>query len=307
MTKKVLFERNSKGECLITCSDFLHMLTTKEHRLGYNHLTIWSSLCKMLEPVAVPDDDLTHRMLHLGAAVNMNDVNDRRCGKRVFFTSFSFGPTENISMWTNYGIPNEEAVKIRFPRKVISQWVKDFRDNKITVYGVDPEGSLKTLEMKASVKLVDVAYWSKKNLGKNKKDPNEGLFFYDTERYRLVGCDDVNRLMEEQPYLFKEYGWNYERETRLVLVFDEDVADQYKRVAVPFDKPYEMILKDFSYYVMQGPWHNSETMPLSKAAGHSLSEASPSFYNGFVKMRSVCDSCPEQNKATCNCPYQGQR
>lgn len=307
MKKGIILERKQNGECLISSSEFLHMLTTNEHRLGYNHLTNWSSLCKMVNPVVVPDDSIPHRMLHLGAADNMNDINDKRCGKRVFFTSFSFGPTENISMWTNYGIPNEEAIKIRFPRKVIIQWIKDFKENKIRIYGIDSKGLLKLLDNKVEVRLVDVAYWSKKNLGKNKNDPNEGLFFYDTDRYRLVDCDDVSRLMEEHPYLFKEFGWNYEKETRLVLVFDDEIANQYKRVAVPFDKPFEMIIKDFSNYVMHGPWHNLETMPQSKAAGHSLSEASPSFYNGLVKMRSVCDSCPKQNKATCNCPYRGQR
>ena len=78
------------GEILVPCEEFANLLTTKINGLGYNHLTIWSTLCKMLEPVAVPDDETKHRMLHLGAAVNMNDENDKRCGKRVFFTSFSF-------------------------------------------------------------------------------------------------------------------------------------------------------------------------------------------------------------------------
>ena len=306
MIKGLVYNRLSNGECLITSEEFLRMLTQNEHRLGYNHLTTWSSLCKMLEPVSVPDDNTEHQMLHLGSAFNMNDENDKRCGKRIYFTSFSFGPNENISMWTNYGIPNEEAIRIRFPRKVIIQWVKDFRDNKIRVYGVDAVGGLTPLICKADVKLVDVAYWSKKGVGRNKHDPNEGLFFYDTERYRLADCDDVASFMKERPYLFKEYGWNYEREVRLVLEFDEDIADRYKRVAVPFDKPYDVICSNFPHYVMQGPWYNPETTPKQKAGNHSLSEATPSIYKGLVKMRSVCDSCPKE-KDDCNCPYRGQR
>jgi hypothetical protein len=58
----------------------------------------------MMERVTVPDDGTAHRMLHLSAAVNMNDEYDKKCGKGVFFTSFSFGPAENISMWTNWRI-----------------------------------------------------------------------------------------------------------------------------------------------------------------------------------------------------------
>ena len=45
-------------------------------------------------------------------------------------------------MWTNYGIPNAEAIKIRFPWKIIIKWVKDFRNDKIGVYGVNSKGAL---------------------------------------------------------------------------------------------------------------------------------------------------------------------
>lgn len=261
----------------------------------------------MLEPVAVPDDNKKHRMLHFGAAVNMNDANDNQCGERVFFSSFSFGPTENISMWTNYGIPNKYAVRIKFPARCISAWLKDFRNGKVRVYGVESDGLLQPLAAKAEVKHVDVAYWSKKDVGTNKEDPNEGLFFYDYTKYRLTDCEDVDKFMKERKYFFKGFGWNYEREVRLVLVFDEDLAERYNRVAVTFDKPLATINNDFSRYVMRGPWFNEKTMPKTKAAGHSLSEAQPSGYDGLVRMRSVCDVCPEQKRDECTCPNRGQR
>ena len=307
MRDKKIYKRNSKNECLISADELIDMLTNTRHGYGYYHLTRWSSLCKMMEPVAVPDDDLPHRMLHLGAAVNMNDESDKRCGKRVFFTSFSFGPPENISMWTNYGIPNEEAIRIKFPAHGIARWLKDFQAGKIGVYGVDPDGSLKSLAAKARLELVDVAYWSKKTVGKNSHDDNEGLFFYDYDKYRLTPRTDVEQLMDKKPYCFKEFGWNYERETRLVLKFDEDLADRYKRVAVTFDYPLQFLDNSFSTYVWQGPWFGPNNMPESKASGHSLSEARPSLYKGKVKMRSVCDSCPEQDKKNCKCPFKGQR
>ena len=290
------------------CEEFANLLTTKINGLGYNHLTTWSTLCKMLEPVAVPDDENKHRMLHLGAAVNMNDENDKRCGKRVFFTSFSFGPTENISMWTNYGISNEEAIRIKFTDASIMSWMNDFKAGAIKVYGVSDDYSLIPLQAKADVKLVQVAYWSKTELGKLLKDPNDGLFFYDNEKYRLKDCPDVNAWMAKRPYLFKEYGWNYEKEVRLVIVFDKDVADQYKRVAVAFDGPYkDMVNKNFPKHVMQGPWYNDEKSTAALAAGHSLSEATPSRYKGLVKMRSVCDNCELKGTDQCKCPFQGQR
>ena len=307
MIDNLVFERQPNGECKISPSEFLRMLTENYHGYGYYHLTTWSRLCGMLEPVTVPGDEKKHRMLHLGAAANMNDISDKRSGKGVYFTCFSFGPSENISMWTNYGIPNEDAVRIKCTRTSVLKWVEIFRNGKIGVYGVESDGSLTPITTKAEVKLVDVAYWSKKDVGKNKHDPNEGLFIYRLDKYRLEGCKDIKRFMENQPWLFKEIGWSYEKETRLVLVFDEDLADRYQRVAVPFDRPFEWLLDHFSEHVMRGPWFDEKKMPKSKAAGHSLSEARPSRYHGLVRMRSVCDTCPEQNKKECKCPYKGQR
>ena len=155
--------------------------------------------------------------------------------------------------------------------------------------------------------MVDVAYWSKKEVGRNKRDPNAGLFFYDGDKFRLTDCSDVDKFMAQQPYLFKEFGWNYEKETRLVLEFEEDLADLYKRVAVTFDNPLEVVNAMFPKLVTQGPWFTPSKMPGEKAAGHNLSEAKPSRYNGVVKMRSVCDSCPERDSNACKCPYKGQR
>ena len=300
------YPRNCKDERLITQSELIRLLHEDTHGYGYFHLTTWPSLCKMLDYVAVPDDTSKHRMLHFGAAVNMNDIKDKRCGKNVFFTSFSFGPTENISMWTNYGIPNDDAVRIKFGRESILAWMEDFKNGKIRIYGVESDGQLKPLTTKTEVKHVNVAYWSKKDVGRNSKDPNEGLFFYNTAKYRLADCKDVNKFMDDWQYCFKEYGWSYEREVRLVLVFEDDLADHFKRIAVTFDKPLGTVEKYFSRYVMYGPWFGS-VMPKTKAAGHSLSEAKPSRYHGLVKMRSVCDVCPQQNKNDCICPFRGQR
>jgi hypothetical protein len=304
MGKKI----NANNEFEISSDELIRMLTSNvSHGYGYYHLTKWSSLCKMFEHISVPDDDAKHRMLHIGAAVKMNDENDKGCGKRYYFTSFSFGPPENISMWTNYGIPNEEAVRIKIPENGMSSWVKDFKAGKIRIYGVDSDGSLIPLSTKVNLRMVDVAYWSKKEVGENADDPNEGIFFYDYNKYRLDDGTDVNQLMKQSPYLFKEFGWNYERETRLVLEFDEDLADRFSRVAVPFDHPLNILDVSFSELVMQGPWFSPDTMPESKAAGHSLSEAKKSRYRGAVNMRSVCDSCPKQSSYNCKCPYRGQR
>lgn len=301
-----IYPRNKKQEIKVPYEEFEKMLTMRQNGHGYNHLTTWSKLGQMLTPVDVPDDSKQHLMLHLGGAVFMNDKNDERCGKNVFFISLFYGPTENISMWTNYGIPNNEAVRIKFSNKYVQPWIKKFRAGKIGVYGVKEDGSLVALSQRPEVKLVQVAYWSKKKTGPRHENPNEGLFFYNSEKYRLSGQKDINAWMAKQPYLFKEYGWDYEREVRLVLIFNEDLADQYKRVAVTFDAPFNDMVKNFTKYVKQGPWYGDKS-PKTLVAGHALSEAKPSDFKGFVKMRSVCHCCPNEKKDHCDCPFKDQR
>ena len=300
------YKRNFKQEIRVPYDEFEKMLTLRQNGLGYNHLTTWSKLGQMLTPVDVPDDTKQHCMLHLGGAVFMNDKNDERCGKNVFFISLFYGPTENISMWTNYGIPNNEAVRIKFSNKSMQPWIRKYRDGKIGVYGVKNDGSLVALSQRPEVKLVQVAYWSKTKYGPKREKPNEGLFFYDSEKYRLIGQKDYKSWMAKQPYLFKEYGWDYEREVRLVLVCSENLADQYKRLAVMFDEPFRDLVKNFTKNVKQGPWYG-EKSPETKICGHTLSEAKPSDFKGFVKMRSVCSCCPNEKKDHCDCPFKDQR
>ena len=293
----------------VSCEDFVSMLTEKEHGQGYFHLTKWSTLCKMMEHVTLPDDGTKHRMLHLGAADNMNDEYDKKCGKGVFFASFSFGPAENISMWTNYGIPNKEAVRVKFHTKEFWDWVKDSEKHSIRAYGVDSDGSLKPLSAKPELKLVDVAYWSKSKWWEERNDHNDGIFIHNMNKFRLKDCNNVERFMKENgQYMFKEFGWNYESETRLVLKFDENLADRFTRVAIPFDKPLDYLEKEFKIHVWRGPWFNPKEPLDTTAAGHRLDEASKSYYRGKLKMRSVCDNCPKKNDdVACQCKYKRQR
>ena len=303
------FERDAeKNEFKVSCEDLVSMLTENRHNLSYYHLTTWTKLCMMMERVTVPDDGTEHRMLHLGAAVNMNDEYDQKCGRGVFFTCFSFGPAENISMWTNYGIPNKEAVRVRFYARVFLDWY-DASKSGIRVYGVNPDGSLESLSSKPALKLVDVAYLSHYIRQGQVVDPNKGIFIHNRNKFRLPPGTDIESFMKEKgQYMFKEAGWNYESETRLVLEFDEDLADRYRRVAIPFDEPLDNLDKFFNSEVMYGPWFDRDKVPEKTAAGHRLDEACESYYWGKVNMRSVCDDCPKHNKNNaCNCPYEGQR
>lgn len=297
-------DKSDNNEIKIHFDDFVRMLEVRRNGYGYHHLTNWRTLCKMMEPVESPTDGKPHRMLHLGAAANMNDEDDKKCGKNVFFSSFSFGPMENVSMWNGYGIPTPEAVRVKFSSRSISDWERKFNAGKINVYGVNSANQLEPLSCTAKLELVQVAYWSKKEKGFNYSDSNEGLLFYDSDKFRISRKDKVVERMREKPYMFKEAGWSYENETRLVLVFDEDLADTYRRVAVDFDGPLDWLDKNFAKDVTQGPWYD-ENSPLvkDKAGDHSLGEAKPSRYYGKINMRSMCDFCG-QAKDNCQCPFK---
>ena len=296
--------------------DLCRHLESRRHGRGYYHLTIWSFLCKMLDRVRVPGRNEAHQMLRLRAAVKMNDENDKKCGNGVYFTCFSFGPAENISMWTNYGVPNQEAVRIRFSRSAMTKWLNAYKDGAIGVYGVEANGDLVELPERPEAKLVDIAYWSKYLGVSNKqkiKDPNEGVLRYMDRTYVITDPVDWRERMDTGElkyiaYMFKETGWQYENETRLVLLFKTDLADRFTHVAVEFDGPYSELEKKFKTSVTQGPWF-SETFTATQipAGSHFLSEARKSVYWGTLNMRSVCDSCGAENKARCTCPFRGQR
>ena len=298
---------NRRNEYLVSCEQLSSMLTNNRHNLSYFHLTTWTKLCMMMKRVTVPDDGSEHRMLHLGAAVNMNDEYDKKCGKGIFFTSFSFGPAENISMWTNYGIPNKEAVRVRFYHRVFHKWYDDSRPG-IRAYGVKSDGSLESLSAKPNLKLVDVAYWSPRIKQGGIVVPDQGIFIHNRNKFRLTDCSNVESFMKEKgQYMFKEAGWNYESEVRLVLEFDEDLADRYQRVAIPFDAPLDNLDDYFNNEVMYGPWFNPGKPIEDTAAGHRLEEAAKSHYWGIVNMRSVCDDCPEIDSGKCICEFKQQR
>lgn len=303
--------RNSKNEIEISFEKFVddYLQNGRLHGLGYHHLTTWTTLCKMMKPVEVPGREEKHRMLHLGAAEHMNDKDESKCGKHVFFSSFSFGPSENISMWTNYGIPNPEAIRIKFSRDSISNWKRLFEQGKVQVYGVTENFDLECIKERPQLKFIDIGYWDETLQGGKVIDKNKGVMFYNKNKYRITNHrKDLKDQMDRLPYLFKKYGWSYEQETRLLLIFSEPLADQYKRIAIEFDEPIQDLEKNFKENVTYGPWYKEDN-PLVQplACGHSLKDAKESEYHSKMEMRSVCDSCKQEDKENCKCPFKGQR
>ena len=284
------------------------------HKYGYNHLTTWSRFAQMMKPVKAPDGKM-HRMMHLGAALNMNDEDDQRCGAGVFFSCFTWGIEENISMWTNYGIPNREAVRINFTKDSIRQWLRDYKSGAIGVYGVTEDGKLEVIEARPEVWMLDVAYWSKymkrgESHKEKREDPNAGILMYRDNKYVITDPENWREELMSGKYgaravYFKDSGWSHERETRLALIFEGMKENKYTRIAVDFDGPFGVVDEHFSEQVVRGPWYKDEKF--IKVAGHTINECHESLYSDKLRMRSVCNVCPEKNSKNCKCPFKGQR
>ena len=271
------------------------------HSQGYFHYTTCGRLKEMLTEVDV-GEKAKKRLFFLSASSSMNDTQDKRPG--VYLASFSYGKEEEVAMWTNYGVPKREAVRIRFPLAAMTQWEKANKSDKIVIYvreGDDKNKPFHVLDVKPSkIYFADVAYY-----GRN--DPSEKVkretvrykgenFWFDRESWRT----DISKT--DDSLLFKKRGWAYEREVRLIVRFnDAAITEKHKIIALPFDSLYDAMLADAHTNVMTGPWYDERESQLTDISG--IKNPSHSSFEGELKMRSNCDWCEiRKNGKECNCP-----
>ena len=268
------------------------------HSQGYFHYTTCGRLQKMLAGEDVGEKE-KKRLFFMSASSALNDAEETKPG--VYLASFSYGKEEEVAMWTNYGVPKREAVRIRFPLAAMTRWAKENTPDKITIYVRENENALfRALDVKpAEIYFADVAYY-----GRN--DPSEKVkrdtvrykgenFWFDEERWR----DDIRK--RNASLLFKKRGWAYEREVRLIVRFDDiALTDRYKRIALPFDSLYDALLTEVKKNILSGPWEMSPAVSQNIEDMINLADIDRSSFYGELNMRSSCDECPAYKK--CSCP-----
>ena len=157
------------------------------HTAGYFHYTTIDRFEKMCNGMVPLGEELKLKLFFLSAAEALNDgyESSPALARRLFIGSFTIGVEEEVSMWTNYGVPKRGAIRLRFPRKALNAWKKAYDQNRLRFFGVREKGAeALSKDLVECIDFCDVAY-----LGRN--DARMGGID------RLVYRGETNRLCED--------------------------------------------------------------------------------------------------------------
>lgn len=215
-------------------------------------------------------------MLQLNNPSNMNDglefnSPNMDC-KKIYFASFSIENGENIGMWSMYGQPWEDGVKISIPKKLFMTWADKIKHvyhvdskTKETIYELPLEES----EFKTSISRVAYVEW----------DANGNIMQIrcgDSAKNNLLKSVDTRMLTG----LIKDVAWSYEKEIRLRVDLNYETVDKKVAVEIPDD-----IMKNI--IITTGPRFDKTI--LNKEFG-SVAAIRSSIFSG--KLNYVyCDKC----------------
>ena len=294
--------RESDAQNLVSLKDFCWLLRQNglSHNHGYFHYTTWGRLKKMLTSIDVGEEK-KRRLLLLSSSSSLNDALENKPG--VYLASFSYGGEEEVAMWTNYGVPKREAVRIRFPMAAMTEWKRENTLDRIVIYvreGNDqPFHALD--EKPIDIYFADVAYYAGNDpVPRTVQDAvrYKGEHFKFKENKWRRSVQKTNNSL-----LFKKRGWAYEREVRLVVQLKNTVQMQrYHQIAIPFDSVYDAMLEvqnQKGTSVMYGPWYRKGDPTLGEIKG--INVTGHSSFQGELRMRSNCDSCGLKGSKKCTC------
>ena len=298
-------ENPTDGQPRVSFREFCNLLVYNglTHVRGYFHYTTWGRLGKILKRTKVESGE--ERILFcLSSTADLNDTAENSV--EAYVASFSFGEEEEVAMWTNYGVPKPEAIRIRFPKSAITAWVRENPPEKIKVYKGKPSGDFVLLEQEEvlDARFVDVAYYGR-NRTNEKESISDGVI-YKGNRCSFREKKWRGALLESCPeaaLLFKKRGWAYEREVRLVVRLKHPLPPKMK-IALDFTSLFEAVLADQANCLMVGPWFDPRNFPLSDIACIDLNKVAKSCFMGELNMRSNCDACKGRTKTNCRCPYR---
>lgn len=205
------------------------------HTNGYFQYTTLTALFGMLES----------GKLYLSSKDKLNDLGEG-LNENMYAASFCCGTCENLAMWCLYGVPNNEAIRVKFPHDAIMEWLESFKaKGEISIYSVEG-GDLMPLNAKIKrVLFTDVAY----------RDCDVVRHCYDFYKLSKGESWDSERFAG----LLKDYAWVYENEVRLIIEFTAPLVNHRgkvaKTIAVDFEEPIDAILEgEYKDKLLVGPW-----------------------------------------------------
>jgi len=254
-------------------------LNSNEELIGYlnSRKMIMNSRSKLMyqyTSYAAFESMVSGKYLYIGNPSKMNDgleLEQSLCNSGgLFFSSFMLEKQESIAMWSMYGQPWSDGIRIGIPLKQVYSWIE-------------------STEKVYRANTLDKSYDKKEFLGKEHFKIMLSRVAYINDKGNVTCGEKRNLILKElqSPELagyIKDGAWSYEKEIRLKINIDHD---SYGAVAIEMPKG---ILD--SIEVTCGPRfeHNKERDKLL-AQFHAIDSL---FYN---KLKYVyCDSCKGEKK-----------
>ena len=248
----------------ISVEDLCKELETrgKRHNHGYYHYTLWKYFALMAKGVKTPDSDKERKFIRLSLSKLMNDKYDRRMKDGTYLMSFSIGDEENVATWIIYGrdvegggcknekdlcaLKMDQAIRLKFRMKTLNKWVNEFNKGMYKVYVPDKDNKDRLMpvqqDLKIRARLLDVAYVGSNcsSLSNRACAPCVKL---GKQEYKILDWPSDRYVDVEYAPFFKFKGWEYERETRLVVEVDgKKLFPDY--IFIPFDGPIESLIEE---------------------------------------------------------------
>ena len=202
---------------LSTVGEIREYLETKGPRhTFFFHYTTLGSLRGMLESRRL----YLTRMDKLNDAMECRAAEDRK--KRVYIASFSFGTAESMAMWSMYGAPYKQGVRLTIPKRAITGTLKDFA-KKPVLYSTETGHEI-PFGGSAALKMMDVVYAHNSSLEHRREKllKKQGDFVIDAKDDPVLACCIKNEI------------WLAECETRMVLELEEELPGDEEQVAIDF-------------------------------------------------------------------------
>ena len=161
------------------------------------------------------------RMDKLNDALECRGAEERK--KRVYIASFSFGTAESMAMWSMYGAPYKQGIRLTIPRRAITKTLKDFAKKPVLYF--TETGHEIPFGGNATLKMMDVVYAHNGSLEHHREKllKKQGDFVADAKDDPVLAFCIKNEI------------WLAECETRMVLELAEELPCDEEKVAIDFD------------------------------------------------------------------------
>lgn len=298
------------------------------HTRGFFHYTILRHLAKMLTLVKIGEKECL--LMKMSPAESLNDNAENSGGKKAYVLSLLHGPEESVAMWAIYGVPRKEAVRIRLCKKDIAAWLKKTKRDRSSVFfvkkGVDSNAQYEAIEP-ARIRLADVLYVVRKDSKSSFIAEHDGIPYKTKNHHSWIDFASEKSDIGLDLF-FKNRGWAYERETRLVVEFEKAPAEIDEPIYVDFTNVLKVLRtpksssgQSSNRNILLGPWFDETLLDDRDGKSATISDSSflksildcnnLSSYKGELRMSTKSKYCNQmdserQTGKSCDCPYNDQ-